>query len=49
MATLKGKTTSFGLIEVRQESNGWYALYINGQLKTQSADLNYILQEYDRY
>ena len=48
MATLKGKTTSYGLIEVRQEGS-WYGLYINGQLKEQSADLNYILREYDRY
>ncbi len=49
MATLKGKTTSYGLVEVRQESSGWYSLYVNGQLKEQSADLNYILREYDRY
>ncbi len=47
---LKSKRTGYGLIEVREASTaGWYALYINGELKKQSADLNYILSEYDKY
>lgn len=47
---LKSKRTSYGLIEVRDSSiAGWYALYINGQLKEQSADLNFIMRQYDRY
>ena len=48
--TLKSKRTGYGLIEIRDSSIlGWYALYINGELKEQSADLNYIQQQYDRY
>lgn len=47
---LKSKRTSYGLVEVRESSiTGWYALYINGELKEQSADLEYILRQYDRY
>jgi hypothetical protein len=47
---LKSKRTGYGLIEVREASTaGWYALYINNVLKEQSADLNYILREYDKY
>ena len=47
--TLKSKHTSYGLVEVRQESNGWYSLYVGGEMKEQSADLNYIMQQYDRW
>ena len=48
--TLRSKRTSYGLIEIRDSSIlGWYALYINGELKKQSADLSYIQQQYDRY
>lgn len=48
--TLKAKRTSYGLIEVRESGVlGWYALYINGELKEQSADLSYIMRQYDRY
>lgn len=47
---LKSKRTRYGLIEVRDSSMaGWYALYINGELKQQSQSLDYILREYDRY
>lgn len=49
MSALKSKVTSAGLVEVRQTSSGWYALYVGGVLKEQSADLNFILREYDRY
>ena len=46
---IKSKRTSNGLIEVREASTaGWYALYVNGHLKEQSASLDYILREYDR-
>jgi len=48
--TLKSKRTGYGLIEIRDSSiSGWYALYINGELKEQSADLNYIQSQYDKY
>ncbi len=48
--TYKSKVTSLGLIEVKDSGVlGWYALYVNGQLKEQSADLNYILRQYDKY
>jgi len=48
--TLKSKRTGYGLVEIRNSSiAGWYALYINGELKEQSADLNYIQSQYDRY
>lgn len=47
---LKSKRTSYGLIEIRDASTaGWYALYINGELKEQSAELNYIQREYEKY
>ena len=50
MALLKSKRTSYGLIEIRDASAfGWYALYINGDLKEQSTDLDYILRQYDKY
>ena len=50
MALLKSKRTSYGLIEIRDASTlGWYALYINGVLKEQSADLDYIQRQYDKY
>ena len=46
---IKSKHTSYGLIEVREACiAGWYALYVNGELKKQSPDLDYILGEYDR-
>jgi len=48
--TLKSKRTSYGLIEIRDSSIlGWYALYINGELKEQSASLNHIQSQYDKY
>lgn len=47
---IKSKRTSYGLIEVRESGVlGWYALYINGELKEQSADKDYILKQYDKY
>jgi hypothetical protein len=50
MATLKSKHTSYGLVEVRDSSiSGWFALYINGEMKEQSADLGYIMRQYDKY
>ncbi len=50
MALIKSKRTGYGLIEVRDSSIlGWYALYINGVLKEQSASLDYILGRYERY
>ena len=48
--TLKSKRTSYGLIEIRDSSVvGWFALYINGDLKEQSADLNYIQRQDAKY
>ena len=46
--TLKSKHTTNGFIEIRESGGGWYALYVNGSLKEQSADLNYIMREFDR-
>lgn len=44
------KKTSYGYIEVRDASTaGWYALYINGSLKEQSADYSYIISVYNKY
>ncbi len=43
MAVLKSKRTGYGLIEIRDSSIlGWYALYIDGVLKEQSAALDHI-------
>ena len=48
---LKSKQSSlgYGRIEIRQLSNGNYALYINGDLKQQSPTLSYIEGEYNKY
>ena len=49
--TLKSKRSSmgYGYIEIRELGGGWYGLYINGDLKEQSASLSYIQQQYDKY
>jgi len=48
--TRRSKRTSYGLLELRDSSIvGRYALYINGSLKEQSADFNYIQGQYDKY
>ena len=48
--TLKSKRTSYGYIEIREASTaGCYALYINGELKEQSASLSYIESQYSKY
>ena len=49
MAAIKSKMTSYGLVEIRQDSSGWYVLYVNGAVQAQSADLNYILREFDKW
>ena len=46
--TLKGKRTSYGLVEIREERSG-YAIYVNGSLKESSWDLDYILKRFDSY
>ena len=45
---LESKSSSIGKIEIRKQSNGWYGLYIAGQLKQQSADYRHIKSEYDK-
>ena len=50
MATINSKRTGYGLIEIRDSSiSGWYALYINGELKEQSPNLSHIQRMFDRY
>lgn len=50
MAVIKSKRTGYGLIEIRDSSIlGWFALYIDGSLKEQSADYNYIESQYNKY
>ena len=50
MAVLKSKVTGYGLVEVRDVSTpGWYGLYVAGKLIDQSPNLNYILNQYDKY
>ena len=41
----------YGYIEIKEIPSmpGWYGLYINGQLKEQSKDLDYIKREYSKY
>ncbi|MBO4788725.1 MAG: hypothetical protein J5531_07455 [Lachnospiraceae bacterium] len=46
---LKRKSTSYGLVEVRQLSSGWYGLYVNDVLKKQSTDLDFIVSEFEKY
>ena len=47
--TLKGKRTSYGLVEIRDERGGGFGLYVNGVLKESSMDLQYILRRFDAY
>ena len=46
--TLKGKRTSYGLVEIREKGSS-YGIYVNGVLKESSSDLNYILKRFDKY
>lgn len=46
--TLKGKRTRYGLVEIKEQS-GSYCIYVNGELKESSSDLNYILRRFDKY
>lgn len=46
---IQAKDSSYGIVEIKRRSDGWYLLYVSGDLKSQSADLNYILREYDQY
>lgn len=45
---LASKSTRYGLVEVKQEGSS-YALYVAGELKYSSADLNFIMSKYDEY
>lgn len=45
---IKSKTTSLGFIEIRQHSDCWYGLYINGSLTQQSPDWDYINREFEK-
>ncbi len=45
---IASKNTWCGLVEVKQ-SGASYALYVAGQLKMSSYDLNFIMDEYDKY
>jgi len=46
----ESKNSSYGYVEIRDASTpGWYALYINGSLKEQSADYSHILYVYNKY
>ncbi len=46
--TLKGKRTSYGLVEIRQEGSS-YSIYLNDVLRETSSNLTYILQRFDSY
>lgn len=46
--TLKGKRTTYGLVELKEERSG-YAIYVNGVIKESSSDLNYVLRRFDTY
>ena len=46
---IDSKHSIYGHIEIRKMSSGWYGLYINGELKEQSADLGFIRREYDKW
>ena len=49
--TIKSKMESYGLVEVRDggAKSPRYSLYVAGQLKEVSDDLNTILRCFDRY
>ncbi len=45
---LKSKTTRLGLVELRQTSIG-YAIFLDGNMREYSRDLNYILRVFENY
>ena len=47
--TIKSKRSCYGRVEIRALSGGWYGLYINGDLKEQSPDRDFIEGQYRRY
>lgn len=44
---LKSKTTSYGLVELKEEY-GEYRLYVNGTLKSYSSDLSFMIREFEK-
>lgn len=47
---IQRKMSSYGIVEIRRRSSDlWYVLYVGGKYKTQSASLDYIVKEYNRY
>lgn len=48
--TIKSKSVSYGLVELRDEGtcSPRYRIYVNGSLKEQSDDLNFMIQTFDR-
>lgn len=48
-STPEFKHTSNGNVEIKTTGTGMTGLYVNGQLKEQSSDQNYIKQQYDKY
>lgn len=45
---IKSKMTSYGLVEIRQES-GDYVLYVNGTVEAHSSSLDFIMREFDKW
>ena len=45
---LESKSTSIGHVEIKQGSDCWYQLWVDGELKEQSSDYNFIKSEYDK-
>lgn len=46
--TVKGKMSRYGLVEIREVGSN-YGLFVNGELKERSSDLNYLLRRFDSY
>ncbi|MDR0854221.1 MAG: hypothetical protein LBN34_07620 [Clostridiales Family XIII bacterium] len=49
MAVLKAKKVSYGLVELRDDFKAaQYGIYVNGQLKEYSGNLQYLIGVFDK-
>ena len=42
-------TAKFGWVKIEEGPGSWWTLYVNGDIKAQSADHGYIKKQYDDY
>lgn len=45
---IESKNTSIGYVEIKQGSDCWYQLWVNGVINEQSPDYDFIKNEFDK-